>query len=348
MNMLLTKFLPALIFRKIFGAIRLYHLRLKINQPLRKESADPKGGLVYEDLMSFYKKLMNSYKLPVEELIGGSIKKADASLLYNLVIQEKPKIVLQVGTFVGFSTLIIAEALKHSGDGRIYTVDPEISHRKISNPVDIARNACKERGLSDRVEFIKGWFSNVPYWSDKKISGEVVGPALLHQLKTLDFVFIDGDHSIMSTISDFALVASSLGINGICVMHDVCSHNSVSRAITAILSDKTIKRMFNFSLQDSHDGLAVFRKIREYVAVRICIKDKITQKPVSDVILCNKNYGQKIISDCKGEIYIPSILADKYYLDIMAKGYKSLKNYCVTLDSHRQFQEVTIEVNEEK
>lgn len=106
--------------------------------------------------------------------------------------------------------------------------------------------------------------------------------------------------------------------------------------------------MLNFSFLDSHNGLAVFRKIREYVAVRICIKDTITQRPVPDVIVYNKDYGQKIISDCKGEIYIPSILADKYYLDIMAKGYKSLKNYCVTLDSHRQFQEVTIEVDEEK
>lgn len=328
--------------------MHLYTLRLKINQDLSKEIANPKGRLVYEDMMSFYKKLMNSHKLPIEEFIGGSIKKEDAALLYNLVIQERPKTVLQVGTFLGFSTLIIAEALKHNGHGKIFAVDPEIPHRKISNPVDIARNACKERGLGDRIEFIKGWFSNVPYWSDKKVSHEVVGPALIHQIKTLDFIFIDGDHSIMSTISDFSVVASSLGINGICAIHDVCSHNSVNRAITAILSDKTIKRMFHFSLLNSHDGVAVFRKVREYVSVKICIIDKMTQKQVPDVILYNKDYRQKLLADCKGEIYIPSILADKYYLDIMAKGYKSLKNYSVTLDPYRQFQEVTIEVDEEK
>lgn len=189
MNMLMMKTLPALVFQKIFSAIHLYNLKLKINQPLNKESADPKGGLVYEDIMSFYKKLMTTHKLPVEELIAGSIKKEDSSLLYNLVIQEKPKIVLQVGTFVGFSTLIIAEALRYNGDGKIFTVDPEISHRKISNPVDIARKACKERGLSDRVEFIKGWFSNVPYWGDKKISVEVVGPRTYTPIKDIRLYF---------------------------------------------------------------------------------------------------------------------------------------------------------------
>lgn len=345
---MLFKILPNSILQKILRLLHRYNLELKIKQTLSVENTATEGVRVYEDLLSFYKQLIISFKLPLEEFIGGSIKREEASLLYNLVIQEKPKNVLQVGTFLGFSTLIIAEALKHNGEGKIFAIDPEIPHRKISNPVDIARKACTERGLSDRIEFISGWFSNVPYWSDKKISREVVGPSLIHQINTLDFIFIDGDHSIMSAISDFALVASSLRINGICTIHDVCSHNSVKQAITAILADKTIERMFDFSLLGSHDGLAVFRKVKEYVSVKICIKDKITQKPVPDFVLYSKDYGQKTVSDWKGEIYIPSILADKYYIDIMARGYKPLKNYCVSLDLHRQFQELTIEIEQGK
>ncbi len=282
-----------------------------------------------------------------KSLSSGSIKKEEASFLYNLIIQEKPKIVLQVGTFLGFSTLIIAEALKHNGAGKIYTIDPEIPHLKISNPVDIARKACIERGLGDRIEFKNGWFSSVPYSSDKAISLEVIGSALIQKIGTLDFVFIDGDHSIMSAISNFAVVVNFLRVNDICVIHDVCSIYSVKQALTAILSDKWIERMFDLSILKGHDGLAVFRKVNEYVSVRICIKDKLTQKPVPGVILYSKTHGEKAVSDLRGEIYIPAILAYKYCFDIIANGYKSLHNCCVSLDTHRPFQEYFFELEPE-
>lgn len=346
--MMLSKILPDSAFQKIFNILNRYNFKLKIKQTLIMESTDQKGGIVYEDLMSFYKQLITSCELPLEEFIGGSIKKEEASFLYNLIIQEKPNIVLQVGTFLGFSTLIIAEALKHNGAGKIYTIDPEIPHRKISNPVDIARKACKERELSNRIEFKKGWFSSVPYPSDKTISNEVIGPALIQKIGTLDFVFIDGEHSILSTISDFAVVVNFLKVNSICAIHDVCSLYSVKQALTAILSDKSIERIFDLSILKGHDGLAVFRKVNEYVSVRIRIKDKLTQKPVPGIVLYSKAHGKKAVTDLKGEIYIPTILADKYCIDIIANGYKSLHNYCFSLDPHRPFQELTIEVEQEK
>jgi len=44
-------------------------------------------------------------------------------------------------------------------------------------------------------------------------------PELAFQkIERLDFVFIDGDRSILSTISNFAVVVNYLRINGMCAI----------------------------------------------------------------------------------------------------------------------------------
>lgn len=226
-KMMLLKILPELAFQKILNIVNRCIFRLKFKETLITEG-NAQGRVVYDELMSFCKQLITSCELPLDEFISGSIKKEEASFLYNLIIQEKPKNVLQVGTFLGFSTLIIAEAL------------------------------------------------------------------------------------------------------------------------IAILSDISMEKMFDVSILKSHDGLAIFRKVKEYVSVRICIKDKLTQKPLPGTVLYSKSHGEKAVSDLKGEIYIPTILADNYCIDIIANGYKSLHNYCVSLDPHRSFQALTIEVEQER
>lgn len=190
-------------FKKLYNILSRCYLRFKVDRSLTNDGDSQTGIIVYDELMSYYQRLIYSCGLPLKQIVYGSIKKEDCSFLYHLIIQEKPKVVLQIGTFVGFSTLIIAEALKRNGAGKIYTVDPEIPHREISNPVDIARRGAKERGLDSHIEFVKGWFSCVPYWDDKKIPLEVVGHRLLPHIEPLDFVFIDGEHSTISTMSDF-------------------------------------------------------------------------------------------------------------------------------------------------
>ncbi len=68
---MLSKILPDSAFQKIFNVLNRYNFRLKIKQTLIVESNDQKGGIVYEDLMSFYKQLITSCELPLEEFILG-------------------------------------------------------------------------------------------------------------------------------------------------------------------------------------------------------------------------------------------------------------------------------------
>lgn len=73
--------------------------------------------------------------LPVNEdgLVANSISLEDARLLYLLVLTHKPKVIFEIGTWIGTSSMVMAEAMRASGHlGRIYTCDAE-DHYAIDN-----------------------------------------------------------------------------------------------------------------------------------------------------------------------------------------------------------------------
>ena len=96
------------------------------------------------------------------EFFWGSIKDADAEMLYQLVLDRKPKVAYQIGTFVGYSALVIADALRANGGGILLAVDPEVPHRSFVNPVDMAREMARARGLDKYIRFERGWHCVAP------------------------------------------------------------------------------------------------------------------------------------------------------------------------------------------
>ena len=83
----------------------------------------------------------------------GSIKNEEAEMLYQLVLHRKPKIAYQIGTFLGYSALVIAHALRANGDGILVAIDPEIPHNTFINPVNIAREVAKAQALNKYIRF---------------------------------------------------------------------------------------------------------------------------------------------------------------------------------------------------
>ncbi|MAQ59400.1 hypothetical protein CL638_01670, partial [bacterium] len=58
-----------------------------------------------------------------DEKIGGTITLTDAKILYLLIRTIKPKVIFEVGTWIGTSAMIMAEAVKKNGFGKIFTCD---------------------------------------------------------------------------------------------------------------------------------------------------------------------------------------------------------------------------------
>lgn len=75
-------------------------------------------------------------------LVANSISLEDARLLYLLVLTLKPKVIFEIGTWIGTSSMVMAEAMRASGSlGKIYTCDADNyyvvsdSYRDIITPI---------------------------------------------------------------------------------------------------------------------------------------------------------------------------------------------------------------------
>ncbi|MBO9395891.1 class I SAM-dependent methyltransferase [Shimia sp. R9_1] len=226
----------------------------------------------------FYSSNVERFGITRGNFFGGSIKDDEAVTLHRLIIEQKPKNVVQIGTFIGYSAAIIADALRQNGSGRLICIDPEIQHRSSGNPVDVAKELFANMGLSDIVSFETGWSSGrISHGYDAKVTSvdlekarmmniPVVGRDVLQAVEEgVDFAFVDGDHSTAFTLMDFHMIREYLNKGGIVLFHDAFSWPSVAQALSIIWSDilfftKSTSEFFDLDVRKGRDGLAIIRK----------------------------------------------------------------------------------------
>jgi predicted O-methyltransferase YrrM len=119
-------------------------------------------------------------------------------LLRCMVTTLKPRLVLETGTFLGISTLSMAEGLRENGFGKIVTCDPdpEVFAR--------AREKIQASGLSDWID----------HRCQPSLSVEISGP--------IDLLFCDSLPELREPeVRHFLPLVNP---NGLILMHDASSH----------------------------------------------------------------------------------------------------------------------------
>lgn len=186
-------------------------------------------------------------------LIGSwAVSENDVGDLVASAQRMQARKILEVGTYVGVSTMMLALACP---DATIYTVDPNFPLAREMQAVnagagvdkdaprqqEIARRAAEILGVADRIHFVEGGFSVGDTFSsvldDEGSRAPVVGPALCAAHGPFDFVFIDGLHTPEAVDNDLALAASALTPDGMMVLHDCIGYwgASVRRGIMSFL-----------------------------------------------------------------------------------------------------------------
>ncbi len=120
--------------------------------------------------------------------------------------------VLEIGSFKGRSTFILASAAKLAGDDAVYAVDPLIAPSETdpdlggeeSSEADFLRN-LERTGVAGNVTFFK------------EFSGELAS----RWDKPIRLLWIDGDHTYKGTKADLDGFLPSLSDGAIVAMHDV-------------------------------------------------------------------------------------------------------------------------------
>jgi caffeoyl-CoA O-methyltransferase len=165
----------------------------------------------------------------------------EGRFLEFLVHLAQPRLVLEIGTYSGYSALSMAQALP--GDGRIVTCELSDEH------ADVAERHIAAAGMAERIEVRRG-------------------PAL-DTIATLDgpfdLVFIDADKA--AYLEYYEAVLPKLAPRGLIVADNVLWSGRVAQAPSAEDSESTIAlRVFN-------DHVAADERV---VGVMLSVRDGIT------------------------------------------------------------------------
>jgi predicted O-methyltransferase YrrM len=182
----------------------------------------------------------------------GSIKFHDALILAELLEEHRPARILEVGSFIGFSTRWLLE-ISRPWDAAVTAVDPGIRHRVFDRPGDVLRQ-FNAAFLPGRLVVQRGFFSQ-PMAGDWCFDYQHYQPfldrqavdAIMHDTPVLtgkdltggpfDLVFIDGDHLETSVLANFREALAVLAPRGRIAFHDAVTWPDVSRALGRIARD---------------------------------------------------------------------------------------------------------------
>jgi predicted O-methyltransferase YrrM len=145
-------------------------------------------------------------RLMEHERFAGTTDPVALQLLTGFVRAARPKLMLQFGTWIGYSTLVIADVLSAQDDpGRLVTVDPDVEAH------ETARRAVADAGLSN-VVFLDG-FSTDP---------EIV--SRLRELAPFPLAYVDSLHSLKGTLAELELLFDGLMTKGgLVLFHDAAA-----------------------------------------------------------------------------------------------------------------------------
>ena len=185
----------------------------------------------------------------VTHCVDGAIKLIDALSLLALIQDVKPQRILEVGSYLGFSTRWLLEITNTSG-AKVTSLDPRVRHRIFD---DLKGHLVKfTNAFADRLELVDGflcernikkllftYLNYEPQWEPRAALDFLESiPIINSPVGVFDFAFVDGEHTFNATYSNVALVADMMPYGGIIAVHDAISWPEVVPALQRLTAEK--------------------------------------------------------------------------------------------------------------
>jgi predicted O-methyltransferase YrrM len=149
-------------------------------------------------------------QLHADQNSTGTAPDDDLDVLAGLVVASKARRILQFGTFLGGSALVLADLARDNGDGAlVVTVDP--------NPAmnESCRKYAALAGLGDIIQTRDG-FSTDP--------ALLLGLRNFQSVRAWDMIFLDTTHQYGQTVAEIKAIAPLCGPHTLFAFHDASLH----------------------------------------------------------------------------------------------------------------------------
>lgn len=233
-----------------------------------------------DDLNKYYDQMLKIYtELGYDENFIGqwTLPLQDAQRLVEILQVCRPQNILEVGTFVGLTTLLMA--LFSSPETHIHTIDPNFPLQvemgsmrcKIDDfdtsikSQDLGLQAAERLGVEHKITFHAGGFSTGNTFASYNLSPSsrinIIGPEVCKSFGPFDFIFIDGLHYEEDVLSDLNLAAEHLILSGTIAMHDVLGAwgSNVRRAVFRFLEKRADFFFSHGKYSDIYDSIGLLQ-----------------------------------------------------------------------------------------
>ena len=158
--------------------------------------------------------------------IEGWCSKEKALSFIDLVLQTKPTICVEIGIFGGASVFPVASALQYLGTGVIIGIDPwdKIECLKYFDPFE-DREHLNWWGKINLNHIYASYLNMISKHSleDYCFTMQVSSEKAVSEIKTIDILHIDGNHSEASSMQDVLLYLPKVRLGGYIWMNDALS-----------------------------------------------------------------------------------------------------------------------------
>ena len=305
-----------------------------------------------------------------------------ANLYYSFTKMVRPLLVVEIGCFIGFSTLHFAQALREQEFGRIISIDAfdwDVDAGKgEQNRQEVAEFYRKKSQLEDVITYIKGY------------SGEVHAELAKDIEKQIDLLYIDGDHSVKGAFEDFNTYYDDVRVGGYLILHDIfpsmCGVNGPRVLIDALKKAGQVPKNLDLIEMQTRDGfgISILRKLNsrsvrvspaindvsellikkiwrkltgnsspslmtsnQQVKMIINIVDSETSEPIEGAeFICPQRWNEQRVSGSDGQIILDHYLPNRYQINISAPGYSTQKD--ILLDVKAEIPEQIFNIKLDK
>lgn len=182
----------------------------------------------------------------VSDIAGKGIStQKQSELFYRLVNYLKPETIIELGTSVGLNALYLAKA---NTLAQVYTIEGS------KNLSEYAKQ-LSQRAAVTNVNYIIAKFD------------EYV-PKLLNDLNSIDFVYIDGNHTYEATMRYFNLLLEKKNETSVFIFDDIYWSEGMTKAWKEIKQNKDV----TLSIDAFYFGMVFFRpEMKERVELRLMV-----------------------------------------------------------------------------
>lgn len=155
--------------------------------------------------------------------VPSQTKPCELRFLYNHMLAARQNgIAIEVGSYLGASSIALAAGMKHRGGGVVYCIDTW-------------QNSAMSEGTRDTLdEFTR--YTRKYRELLRPLQGPSHGVNVPVESRSADLIFIDGDHSYEACSRDIERFSPFLREQGVLVLHDHRWYSTVTRAVGELLA----------------------------------------------------------------------------------------------------------------